>query len=770
MIRHHGTFLSAAAAVALSALCAAAAPVYQSDFGQLPEGASTIPQWRLSDGEYALRDGWLTVSSEKSNPFARLEVAHDGDGTFRATVRNSRGCHWAAILARGVYRLETNRQFVSLRLMRQRGNDWDVVAEAPDPWLYAHNPQQLELRLTFDGATVSGFVDHKRLVQYTDPEPAPLGGAYGLLSGWGTNLAWRGIEVSDEPDAGQWPFETLAPRADAALVEVTRVRGEATHNVYHDGETASFDLGLNTHLDRPAKVSLRFRLIDVRQREVAATTALVELAPGQESEVTTEFRCPGRGCFKVAMDAGTTAEDLAWVEDIGSFIVLPRQLADAPARPDSVFGGHMDGINHKWHLEAGRKIGIQWACCHDMLQNGWWTRIQPDGPDQWQWPYDPVQWDLDTMGFSTLGELLWTPQWASSAPPDAASREAYPPADWDTYRRYVAETVEHYGGSIQHWEIWNEPHFSGFWRGTPEQYAELLKVAYTEIKRVAPDCFVLGGGGVNLRSMDWIAQMLDAGAGPYMDGFSIHYLEPDCAGEQTDALRRLLDEHGVKGPIWNTEECVPSTSFLDQVRSDYLEPEARYHFRNACYELVRTYMENLANGVRRVFYYEQADPWRTQQFPKPRVLEHSPLGGGMWDEGQMLKPIAAAHAALALAIEGKTFMTRLTRGNLQVFIFEGPQSATAVQYALFASYARRESMRLQLSGGLTHADFTAMDFMGNEAAPATDGDGILLPLSREPVYLTYRGRRAGDVLRQMYGGAAEGSEETDGAQDRTQNR
>ncbi len=733
---------------------AVCAPIYQSGFGRLPEGSGTVPDWHLSGGDWRIASGLLTVRSDKSNPFGCLEVTHDGDGTFRATVRNARSCHRAGILAKGVYRLETNRQFVALQLLRQRGDDWVVVSQAPDPWLYARNTQQFELRLAFSGRRIVGFVDDKQLVEYDDPEPPPLGGAYGLVGGWGTDLAWAGVELSDEVDISQWPYEAFADKAPEGLVRVVSVRGEDEHGVCFDGDSAALHIVLTTERAREIATHLRLRLIDVRQREAARTVARVSLKPGEETELTAEFVPPARGCFKVALDAGESADALGWVEDLGGFTVLALSLAETPALPGSVFGGHMDGINYKWHFQAGRIIGLQWARCHDMLQTGWWTRIQPDGPEQWRWPYDEAQWELDDRGFSTLGEFLWTPRWASGAPAGADRPEAYPPADWEAFRRYVAQLVAHYQGSITHWEVWNEPHYSGFWRGTPEQYAELLRIAYTEAKRVDPDCTILGGGGVNLRSMDWVRRMLRAGAGPYMDAFSIHYLEPDCASEQIAELRRLLDAAGMEGPIWNTEESVPSTSFLDQLRADCAEPEARYHFRNACYELVRTYMENLANDVRRVFYYEQADPWRMQAYPKPQVPDKSEIGGGMWEQGRTLRPIAAAHAALVQAIEGKRYMTRIDRGDLQVFIFEGASSATAVQYALFPSYARRDAMRLRLTGELTHADFSAMDFMGNEAAPATDGGCLLLPLAREPVYLMYRGRRAGDVLRQMYAGAA----------------
>jgi hypothetical protein len=162
------------------------------------------------------------------------------------------------------------------------------------------------------------------------------------------------------------------------------------------------------------------------------------------------------------------------------------------------------------------------------------------------------------------------------------------------------------------------------------------------------------------------------------------------------------------------------------------------------------YMENIANGIERVFYYNQVDPWRQKTFPKPRVSEDSPAEGGMCDEGRMLKPIAAAHAALALAVEGKTFRTRISRDDLEVFIFEGQDGATAVQYATFDSFARREEIRLPMPAGAQADDLTVIDVMGNELSPTVEDGSLLLLLAREPVYVVCKGHNAAQVLGSLY--------------------
>jgi hypothetical protein len=154
--------------------------------------------------------------------------------------------------------------------------------------------------------------------------------------------------------------------------------------------------------------------------------------------------------------------------------------------------------------------------------------------------------------------------------------------------------------------------------------------------------------------------------------------------------------------------------------------------------------------VQRVFYYDQCDPWRYGPFPKARISPQSPPGS-MWDEGQMLKPTAAAHAALALAIDGKPFRARIEKGELRAFLFTGADgSCTAVQYAMYPSFAQQARLTLARPAAVSVASFTVVDFMGNPMPVKTAGGALVLPLSREPVYVTCKGPGAEKTLRGMY--------------------
>ncbi|MCB1828647.1 MAG: hypothetical protein KDI35_00390 [Gammaproteobacteria bacterium] len=715
------------------------------------DGVFNFDNWDLRGGSYNKEDGWLFVRSENTNPIALLKKRHDGDCTFSVTLRSTKDFHWAGLQAKGIYRLVVNNQFGRLELNRIIDGKWRRVAQLENYKLFIRNRNLFELKISLYGKTVYAFLDGKLHIKYEDNSPIKPGGYFGLMSGWKSEIAWGSISLS-QLDAQSIHFqEKQKNRISDGLIEVTKTGGMRDDNIYFDNELPGIEFKIKTDKKDLEEVAIKLVLIDVRENQVAQKEIHLKLKEGEESRITVRFSSPGRGSFKIALFAGRNLEELTWIEDVGGFTVLPR-LEKLSSDPASYFGGHTDGVNANWHIQAAKKLGIAWLRSHDGLQTGWWTRIQPESPDQWLWPYDNTQQLIDSQKMSTLGEILWTPKWASQASSGKHKPETAPPKNWSDFERFVTVLIKHYQNSIRHWEIWNEPHHNGYWQGSPEDYALLLEKSYMTIHKSSNMFTVIGGGGVPARKLDWIERLLQAGGAKYMNSFSIHYLDPNTATTDMLHLRSLLNKYGFIGSIWNTEESVPSTSFFDQIRVGYKDPEARYHFRNACFELVRIYMENISNGVERVFYYQQMDPWRFQEYAKPRNTEIE-IQGGMWDEGRTLKPIAAAHAALVFALQSRRYMTRIDSGELRVFIFEGPDGATAVQYAEFPSYKAEERIALQLPTSEKSSNYKIFDFMGNEVEPLFLKDHLNLAVGREPRYLIKSGPKAGKVLKELYANA-----------------
>ena len=88
--------------------------------------------------------------------------------------------------------------------------------------------------------------------------------------------------------------------------------------------------------------------------------------------------------------------------------------------------------------------------------------------------------------------------------------------------------MRRYEGRIRYYQIWNEPNIYPEWGErpvSPEEYTELLKVGYTRVKEVCPECVVISGalaqtiplGPRDLNDFIFLQRMYDAGAGDYFD-------------------------------------------------------------------------------------------------------------------------------------------------------------------------------------------------------------------------------------------------------------
>jgi len=84
--------------------------------------------------------------------------------------------------------------------------------------------------------------------------------------------------------------------------------------------------------------------------------------------------------------------------------------------------------------------------------------------------------------------------------------------------RYAEFIVNHFKGKVRYYEVWNE------WnsKGSPEDYARLLKQVYPAIKKADPSAIVLAGAVEGAGKYDYIDALMREDIVKSMDGFSIH--------------------------------------------------------------------------------------------------------------------------------------------------------------------------------------------------------------------------------------------------------
>jgi len=143
----------------------------------------------------------------------------------------------------------------------------------------------------------------------------------------------------------------------------------------------------------------------------------------------------------------------------------------------------------------------------------------------------------------------------------------HPPDSFEEFAGYVADTVAHFKGQVDHWEIWNEPNHPVYWSGPKDRlktYSELLRLSYQAAKSANSNAFVLNGGLAQPVVED-TRNLYENGAKDFMDALSIHpFMDPLSPSPQKEfdetirAVENIMSTYGdSKKKIWITEMGCP---------------------------------------------------------------------------------------------------------------------------------------------------------------------------------------------------------------------
>ena len=217
-----------------------------------------------------------------------------------------------------------------------------------------------------------------------------------------------------------------------------------------------------------------------------------------------------------------------------------------------------------------------------------WNSIQPTGPTEFDWSVtDTVVREAASRHLHLIGMLGYAPRWAvdTDCPPDTTHCLA---ARDEDYARFAKSAALRYGahsydptlrGTIETWQIWNEPNHFPFVQPTVDvgKYTSMLRYAYREIKRVDASSTVLAGAtapapddpkGRDVAPLTFLEGIYAHGGGDSFDALAHHPYSFPCsplvnqpwnAFMQTYWLHQALVRHGDGDrKIWGTEIGVPT--------------------------------------------------------------------------------------------------------------------------------------------------------------------------------------------------------------------
>jgi len=211
--------------------------------------------------------------------------------------------------------------------------------------------------------------------------------------------------------------------------------------------------------------------------------------------------------------------------------------------------------------------------------------------------------------FAEWDQAIWGPAPDDTGPmldEEYLGRSRRKPYDMDAYRRFVSALVERYDGDgiddmpglkypIKYWESCNEPSlridYFAFFRGSSEDYLEVLKVTYQAVKEADPEAKVLHAGIVGsetfrISSFSFWDPIYEKGR-QYFDIANIHTFG-DRADLVVPEFKNFLSKYGVDKPIWVTEAA------------DYVTRYASLEEHGQVF--VKSYVICFACGVEKFFY------------------------------------------------------------------------------------------------------------------------------------------------------------------------
>jgi hypothetical protein len=233
--------------------------------------------------------------------------------------------------------------------------------------------------------------------------------------------------------------------------------------------------------------------------------------------------------------------------------------------------------------------------------------------------------------------------------------------------------------------------------------------------------------------LSWSEKIFRQGAFPYLDVLSFHrYTDgrpgdtlPTATRSYIEGLSTLMKKYGGRAekPIWETESGVmyPETNYqnIKEIVSGYALPADE-----GPAFLVRNYIHLLSSGVEKWFYYHM--------FVSRQSDRREGTGFFEWDGSP--RPLAVAYGVLSNIIDGCVF-TKSIQSDDRVAgaVFENDFKRVTLLWRKGAFSLPTLNFPLKFKNKMK-----LVDIMGNERNPIKQDGQLLIPLSKNPVYLIER--------------------------------
>ena len=394
-----------------------------------------------------------------------------------------------------------------------------------------------------------------------------------------------------------------------AAAAIQSIPGAPLANLYTPKDTPTFKLvvsGEKSAFSRTCQITV----VDYKEQKVAEYPVVIAGNEYGYGEALIQAPANAFGAFRIEARAAGNNEILA--EQIYS--ILPP-LPPPAERPDSYFGGHADFT--PYNLEIAAKAGFRWLRTWPPLVTTWIAAEPQRG--RWNFQTTDIA-NAVKRGFQVTGMLGTAPDFKADINTKSGISNrwarAYPPAKTAEWKEYVARCITAFQPYIKTWEVWNEPD-GGYLQVKPgskknEVYASLLQAAREVIDSLKQPVILMGPAVANINApLGW--EILELGAGKWMDAFSFHFYNLAGGGNYPDnafvsalleRFRMFDNRAGKPMPLWHTEGGMylqGGRSWLSNYRMPASSPVKK---PEAAAAMVRAALLFKAMGVLRYFDFE----------------------------------------------------------------------------------------------------------------------------------------------------------------------
>ena len=222
-------------------------------------------------------------------------------------------------------------------------------------------------------------------------------------------------------------------------------------------------------------------------------------------------------------------------------------------------------------------LGIKWA----RVQTGWARTEKMPGVYDFSW-LDTIVDELVERGVTpwlsfSYGNPLYTKDMNAAPKGLPPSNEGcnefgvgFPPIKTEKERQgwkdYVRAVVKHFRNRVDHYEVWNEPDLTSFWKCQPKaaDYVDLVRMTSEPLREEQPGAKLIGGAiawGMTVWSLKFLDDCMKAGMHELVDIVTYHGYKSVPERHSTQeiaAFNHIVDKYNPKLKYWQGEAGVQS--------------------------------------------------------------------------------------------------------------------------------------------------------------------------------------------------------------------